>query len=57
MEIGDRKGLCSPLLSYKADIEFAPLQVFTGVTHDLVEGIFQKMVPAYDQSYGQGETT
>ena len=40
----------SPLLPHEANVELAPLQVFTGVTHDLVEGIFQEVVPADDQS-------
>lgn len=41
--------LFSPILAYKADVEFTPLQVFTGITHDLIKGILQKVVPAYDQ--------
>lgn len=39
----------SPLLPHKADVELAALQVFTGVAHDLVEGIFQQVVTADDQ--------
>ena len=39
----------SPLLPNKADVELAALQVFAGVAHDLVEGIFQQMVTTDDQ--------
>ncbi len=39
----------SPLLPHKADVELAALQVFTGVAHDLVEGIFQQVVTTDDQ--------
>lgn len=39
----------SPLLSNEADVELAALQVFAWVAHDLVEGVFQQVVPADDQ--------
>lgn len=39
----------SPVLAHKADVEFAPLQVFARVAHDLVEGVLQEVVPAYDE--------
>lgn len=41
--------LHSPLLSDEADVELAALQVFAGVAHDLVEGVFQQVVAADDQ--------
>lgn len=44
-----RNASSSPVLAHEADVEFAPLQVFTGVTHDLVEGVLQEVVPAYDE--------
>lgn len=37
--------LSSPLLSCEADVELAALQVFPGVTHDLVKGVLQQVVP------------
>lgn len=43
----------SPLLPDKADVELAALQVFTGIAHDLVEGIFQQMVTTDDQPENQ----
>lgn len=46
----DRNESFSPVLAHKADVEFTPLQVFTGVTHDLVEGVLQEVIPAYDES-------
>lgn len=39
----------SPFLPNKADVELAALQVFPGVAHDLVEGVFQQVVPTNDQ--------
>ncbi len=30
-----------PLFSNKADVEFTPLQIFTRVAHDLIEGVLQ----------------
>ena len=46
----DRNESFSPVLAHEADVEFTPLQVFTGVTHDLVEGVLQEVIPAYDES-------
>lgn len=44
--------LLSPVLADKADVEFAPLQVFAGVAHDLVKGVLQKVVSADDEPEG-----
>lgn len=41
-----------PVLAYKADVKLAPLQVFTGVAHDLVKGVLQKVISAYDEPGG-----
>lgn len=45
----DGRAPASPVLAHEADVEFAPLQVFAGVAHDLVEGVLQEVVPAYDE--------
>lgn len=47
----------SPFFPYKADVELAALQVFTGVAHDLVEGIFQQVVATDYQSETQTDNT
>lgn len=38
-----------PFFSNKADIKLAPLKVFAGIAHDLVESIFQQMISSNDQ--------
>lgn len=39
----------SPVLAHKANVEFAPLQIFAGVAHDLIEGVLQQVVSADDE--------
>lgn len=41
--------MASPVLAHEAHVKFTPLQVFPGVTHDLIKGVFQEVVPAYDE--------
>lgn len=35
-----------PFLPNEGDVQLIPLQVFSGVAHDLVESIFQQVVPS-----------